>query len=83
MTQQAPESARDRLMESILGLRTQGLPEWRDRAERELDAYKDEILREAATVIRSEADAACGADDPRWNGMNAGADLIDPDLEQR
>ena len=62
----------------ILGLRTQGLPEWRDRAERGLDRYRDEILHEAAEKIRAEADKTCGADDPRWNGMNEAADLIDP-----
>lgn len=41
-----------------------------------------EILREAAAKIRADADETARADDPRWNGMNTAADLIDPDQEQ-
>ena len=46
-------TARDRVFASIMGLRTQGIPEWTDRANRELDAYRDEVRLEVIEHLRN------------------------------
>lgn len=74
-------SAREALMAAILGLRTQGLPEWRERAERMLDAYRDQVLQEAAAKIRAKADTSEVRQQRAAHvsiGMREAADLIDP-----
>lgn len=38
---------------------------------------RQQILHEAAEKIRANADATCPNDDPRWNGMQAAADLLE------
>lgn len=77
-------------MASIMGLRHDA-SEWRERANRELDAYRDQVLREAAAKLR-----AWGEDGEKrrdlgqaqspfymWEDADSAADLIDPDQEQR
>jgi len=49
-------------------------------ADRVVRSIRVEADRENATRIRAAADGTCATDDPRWNGMNAAADLIDPEV---
>lgn len=43
-----------------------------------VDVVGRAVLHAAAERIRAAADSDCPNDDPRWNGMNHAADLIDP-----
>lgn len=74
---------RDALMASIMGLR-QDTPEWRDRANRELDAYRDAILREEAAKLYATAEKA---EREEWHGSwadghHSAAAAIDPDASK-
>ena len=52
-------------------------------ADRVVASLRAEFSRENAEKIRSAADTDCANDDPRWNGMNEAANLIDPDKGAR
>jgi hypothetical protein len=76
-------SARDQLIVALRGGEDgdwpqHGWEEAEEMADRILAVHATEVLREAAARIRRAAEAIVG-DDPRWNGWNAAADLIDPD----
>lgn len=58
-----------------MGLRTQGIPEWTARANRELDAHEAEIRRKVAEELYDRHSGTCGC------GCTC-ASYVDPDCEQ-
>lgn len=48
-----------------------------ERAEKELDLYRTEVLREAAGILRSHADTLPGRDEYLIYGLLAGANLLE------